>query len=366
MVRITRGGSAVQIGLCCAHQRELWTAMQSMDGGDRIQMLLPTSVAGQVVMGRTVTVLPVPGVGTPLLDDTVETILQASAPSPRVITPRPQLEIADTELRARVQLSHKTSSHFALAYDRVFFTDEQVAQVLSMLESSYSSVFALTHESFPDRFQVYAIDQRSKGLLGRVVRSHFNPRERAIYLSRTSTQPLHVDLIEQVAHAMRFVRYGKHYASTPGWSLLEDAIGVFLNARLTSHREVFPFYGIESDVIAFHLYDKKLVRPLHEVWKSLDHATTLERSVQAGAFFLYLGDTFSDDRVMEFSKIDCEVTNDTFRDFFGRTLVQLEQQWIRSLPHSLIPLTHDEQVQAVQHWMRSIENRCEGLSVAMA
>jgi hypothetical protein len=278
---------------------------------------------------------------------------QADRP-PRVITTKPQLPIGDQELRARIQLSHKASSHFQLAYDRDAFADKQAANLLETLEITYSLIFHFTHESFTDRFQVYALDQRAISLLGRSVKPHFNLQERAIYLVESSSQHLHSELIKLLTHAMRIVRYARHYDQTPGWAILEEGFSIFLSERLSMQPDVFPFYGVGTDIIAHHLYHT-YGEKLQDIWNLPPHNVAIDKLVLVGAFMLYLGDTFSDDRVVSFSKSDYAITNDTFRSFFGRSLDDLEAAWLQHLPTALISLTEVEQEATIQRWDRAIE-----------
>jgi len=274
----------------------------------------------------------------------------------RVITTKPQVPISDHELRARLQLSHKASSHFQLAYDRVAFADKQAANLLETLEITYSLIFHFTHESFTDRFQVYALDQRAVSLLGRSVRPHFNLEERAIYLVESSSQHVHSELIKLLTHAMRIVRYARHYDQTPGWAMLEEGFSIFLSERLSMQPDVFPFYGAGTDVIAHHLYHSHRQK-LEEVWNLHPHSLDVDKLVLVGAFMLYLGDTFSDDRVVTFSKSDYAITNDTFHSFFGGSLDDLEASWIQHLPTALISLTEVEQEATILRWDRAIESK---------
>jgi hypothetical protein len=274
---------------------------------------------------------------------------------PRVITTRPQLAISDQELRARVQWLHKTSSHFQLAYDRVAFADAQARTLLETLEEAYSLVFHFTHESFTDRFQVFAVDQRATSLLGRAVRSHFNFQERAIYLAQTSSQNIYSELIEHVTHAMRIARYAKHYGHTPGWAALEEAFSVFLNERLSISPDVFPFYSADADLIANHVYATH-PESLANLWGTPSfQALNFYQMVLTGAFFLHLGDIYSDDRIATLSKSDYAITSETFRAFFGVTLEALEEAWRRHLPVAQIALTQEEQDAMLTKWQRSIE-----------
>ena len=297
--------------------------------------------------------------------DAAKTSANVERPSgpPRVITTKPQLAISDQELRARVQWSHKTSPHFALSYDRVAYAEPQVHTLMDTLEEAYSLIFHFTHESFTGRFQVYAVDQRATALLGRAVRPHFNLEERAIYLAQTSSHHAHAELVQYLTHAMRIARYTRHYGHTPGWAVLEDGFSVFLNDRLSILPYVFPFYGADVDLIAHHLQNKHH-ECLAAIWNpdavrrgGVDRADSLpvHQLILAGAFFLYLGDTFSDDQVVTFSKSDYAITNETFRDFFHATLEELEQAWLRHLPASLITLTHEEQEEMILRWDRAIE-----------
>jgi len=273
----------------------------------------------------------------------------------RVITTKPQLPISDQELRARIQWGHQLSSHFELLYDRISFSEKRAFNLLESLEIAYSLIFHFTHESFPDRLQVYAIDQRQPALLGRTVRPHFNLEERAIYLVESSSQNVQAELVELLTHGMRIARYSRHYGRTPGWALLEDGFAIFLSERLSTQPEVFPFYGAEADVIASHLY-RSNKETLVSIW-NMAHHSNAHHIILAGAFILYLGDTFSDDRVSTFSKSDYAITNDTFRTFFGGTLGDLEAAWQQHLPLSLLSLTEEEQDVMVQHWDRAIDCR---------
>ena len=136
--------------------------------------------------------------------------------------------------------------------------------------------------------------------------------------------------------------------------MLEEGFSIFLSERLSMQPDVFPFYGAGSDVIAHHLYHAHGEK-LHETWNLPPHSLTTDQLVVAGAFMLHLGDTFSDDRVVTFSKSDYAITNDTFRTFFGGTLDDLEATWLQHLPTSLLSLTEDEQAATVQRWDRAIE-----------
>jgi hypothetical protein len=272
----------------------------------------------------------------------------------RVITTKPQLPISDHELRARIQWSHKASSHFVLSYDRIVFAEPQAHTLLDALEESYSLIFHFTHESFADRFQVYALDQRATSLLGRAVHPHFNLEERAIYLTQTSTHNAYAELVPYLTHAMRIARYVKHYGHTPGWALLEDGFSIFLSERLSILPNVFPFYGADVDLVAYSIQSKHHAN-LSTALTSWSDPLPVHLLVLSGAFFLYLGDTYSDDRIVTFSKSENPITNETFRDFFGATLEELERAWMKHLPGSLIALTHEEQEEMALRWERAIE-----------
>jgi hypothetical protein len=273
----------------------------------------------------------------------------------RVITPKPQLALSDQELRARVQWAHRASGHFQLAYDRVAFNEKRAAMLNESLEIAYSLIFHFTHESFTDRFQVYAVDQRATGLLGRSVTPHFNLEERAIYLVESGARTVHSELAGLLTHAMRLTRYARHYHATPGWAALEEGFSIFLSERLSIQPDIFPFYGAEPDLIAHHIYRKHdLTLPV--VWDASAGALKTQERILAGAFMLYLGDTFSDDRVVTFSKSDDAITSETFRTFFRGSLADLEAAWLQHLPLALVALTGDEQDTMVQHWDRAMES----------
>jgi hypothetical protein len=275
---------------------------------------------------------------------------------PRVITTKPQVPISDQELRARIQWSHKTSPHFNLSYDRIAFSEPRAAKLVEELEIAYSLIFHFTHESFVDRFPVYAVDQRATALLGRSARSHLNLEEQAIYLVETSSERIHAEVVEQLTHAMRIVRYTKHYDHTYGWAALEEAFSIFLSHRLSMMPEVFPFFGAEADVIAYHLY-RKQGQHLLDIWSASARTHSIDQLVLAGAFVLYLGDTFSDDRVVTFSLCDDPITSDSFKTFFGAPLETLETRWMEHLPVSLLALTHEEQDAMIQRWESAIESK---------
>ncbi|MFI5201590.1 MAG: hypothetical protein ACHQNE_04340 [Candidatus Kapaibacterium sp.] len=274
----------------------------------------------------------------------------------RVITTKPPLAISDQELRARVQWAHKTSSHFQISYDRSAFSELRAATLDETLEAAYSLIFHFTHEAFAGRLQVYAVDQRAKSLLGRSLRPHFNIEEPAIYLVENGSRQMQEELVELLTHAMRLTRYARHYEQTPGWAVLEEGFGIFLNERLAMQQDVFPFYGAESDLIAHHIYQTHGAR-LYDVWNAVPHALTTDQIVLAGAFLLSLGDTFSDDRVVTFSKSDYPITSETFRTFFDRSLDDLEAAWLQHLPLSLVTLTEEERERMIQHWDSAIECR---------
>ncbi len=275
----------------------------------------------------------------------------------RVITTKPQVALSDQELRARVQWAHRASPHFQIAYDRTSFSETRAAMLNESLEIAYTLIFHFTHESFTDRFQVYAVDQRATGLLGRSVWPHFNLEERAMYLVESGSRSVHSELAGLLTHAMRISRYARHYHTTPGWAALEEGFGLFLSERLSTQPDLFPFYGAEPDIIAHHLYKKHDLH-LPSVWNASHDTLKVEERILLGAFMLYLGDTFSDDRVVTFSKSDDAITDETFQTFFGASLAELEGTWTQHLPLSLVALTEEEQSAMVQHWDRSIESSC--------
>jgi hypothetical protein len=275
----------------------------------------------------------------------------------RVITPKPAVALSDQELRARVQWAHRASAHFQIAYDRSVFSETRAAMLNESLEIAYSLIFHFTHESFTDRFQVYAVDQRAKGLLGRSVWPHFNLEERAMYLVESGARSVHSELAGLLTHAMRLSRYARHFYATPGWAVLEEGFSLFLSERLSTQPDLFPFYGAEPDIIAHHLYQKHDLH-LPNVWNASPYALKIQERILVGAFMLYLGDTFSDDRVVTFSKSDDAITDETFQTFFGAALADLEAIWIQHLPLSLVALTEEELSAMVQHWDRAIESSC--------
>ena len=278
------------------------------------------------------------------------------ARSPRVITPKPPLPISDAELRARIQWGNRTSPHFQVFYDRTNFSVPRAAALDELLEIAYSLIFHVTHESFPGRLSVYVIDQREPALLGRSMQPHFSPEEPALYLIENGSRQAQEELIELLTHAMRLPRYLRHYTQTPGWATLEEAFGIFLTERFSMQPDSFPFFGAESDLIAHHLYHAHLAT-LEAVWNAPPFGLSIDGVILAGAFMLSLGDTFSDDTVVAFSKSDDAITSASFRNFFGRSLVELEQAWLQHLPIALLTMTEEEQERILQHWDRAIECR---------
>ena len=274
------------------------------------------------------------------------------------ITPRPLIKITDSELRARVQWHRHTTPHFEISYDKICLHGVEIEMLSQVLESAYQSIFALTHEGLTDRFPIYITDLRSPSLMGRKTSTHFSAGERAIYLVRNSHESLDTELIAMLAHATRFPRYIKHYGITRGWALLEDAFATFLSERLQSKsKNNYPFYGVDSDIIAYYLQENAVLPKLAYSWHSLRFASELERRVLAGAFLLYLGDVASDDRVVEFSKYDDEISGDTFKVFFGKNLDTVEEQWAEHLPKALLGYTEVEHREMMEHWKKMMSWR---------
>jgi hypothetical protein len=153
---------------------------------------------------------------------------------------------------------------------------------------------------------------------------------------------------------MRHARYQRHYGMTQGWSLLEEGFSIFLTERLALGGESFPLHGALPDVVAHHLiFDQK--HSLVDLWSKPRSEFSANDLSLLGAFFLYLGDTFSDDRVVSFSKSEDAITAETFSRAFGESLDELEYAWTQRLPVSLLALTLEEQEAMLQHWERAIE-----------
>ncbi|MDP4221211.1 MAG: hypothetical protein Q8896_12320 [Bacteroidota bacterium] len=268
------------------------------------------------------------------------------------------IKITDAELRARVQWIHHTTPHFEISYDKICLHTVEIEMLAQVLESAYGSIFSLTHEGITERFPIYLTDLRSPSLMGRRTSTHFSGGERAIYLVRNSHESLDTELIAMLTHAMRFPRYIKHYGITRGWALMEDAFATFLSGRLHGNpKHAYPFYGVEPDIIAHYLKEHAVLPKLFYSWHSLRFASELERRVLAGAFLLYLGDTASDDRVVEFSKYDNEITADTFRVFFSKNLEELEDHWSEHLPKSLLSNTETEYREMMEYWKKMMSWR---------
>jgi hypothetical protein len=289
-----------------------------------------------------------------LEDDRNHPSILASPPkSERTLTKHALLPVGDSELRARVRWGHVSSQHFALSFDADMFHPNETKTLLATLESRYHQVFSLCHETFNDRMIVYAVDLRSPSLLGRTARTHFNLAERTIYLVRSNTESFDTELTQALVHAMRFGRCIKHYGITAGWAMLEDAFAVFISERLRENHKVFPFFGAEPNLIIHFLLERSAVRLLSYLWESKQFASPTERYVLAGAFLLYLGDALGDDKIIAFSRIDDAVFSGTFRDFFGESLVKLEERWFEHLPRTLVSFTEDERTSALNEWLQT-------------
>ena len=286
---------------------------------------------------------------------TIDTRKQRT-PATKVIRPRPQQSLNDVDLRSRIDWQDLVSPHFVFHYDPDWFPLRHAEAIREELEEAYSLIFRFTHESFRERWNVYAVDHRSPKLAGFSVRSHLSCPERSLCLIQTSSQHLYGDLVQLLTHAMRVDRYGRHYFTTPGWSSLEDAFALFLNERLSLQPDVFPFFGADPDLIAHHIYYHQSNASVTRAWMRPTQERSLTDLILFAGFFLYLGDTFSDDRIVEFSKIDGPVTDDEFRSFFGASLDELEHSWISHLPVSRISSTLDEQEQMVMRWDRAIDS----------
>jgi hypothetical protein len=262
--------------------------------------------------------------------------------------------LVDRELRAALAWNSCSTPHFMLHYESGRFENREIESILKLLEQSYTSIFSQTHEAFADRLEMFLVDARSQVLLGRRLPSHLNVEEKTLYLTKLPYQPLHQQLIEHLTHAMRMPRYAKNYHDE--WALMEDAFAVFLNHRLSPQQDVFPFFGIEPDVIAHELIASKRVRSIIDCWTSPESCSIIERQVLNGAFFIYLGDTYSDDKIVELSKCDGDISIDTFKQFFGRSLEELANEWVEHLPTSLLCMTREELDHAVTRWEKKIDS----------
>lgn len=264
--------------------------------------------------------------------------------------------LVDRELRSALAWNNCSTPHFNLNYELDRFERREIDSVMKLLEQSYSSIFSQTHEAFADRLEMYLVDARSQMILGRRLPSHLNVEEKTLYLTRLPYQPLHAQIIAHLTHAMRMSRFAKNYEGCQAWALMEDAFAVFLNHRLAPQPDTFPFFGIEPDIIVHELMKNDRVRSLRECWDLPATCNVLERQVLNGAFFLYLGDTYSDEKVVELSKCDSDLSVDTFKQFFGKTLDELEAEWVAHLPTSMLAMTRDELDLAINRWEKKIDS----------
>lgn len=269
------------------------------------------------------------------------------------------LALVDRELRKALSWSNSSTPHFQVHYESDRFEKREIEAIATQLEQSYTSIFSQTHEAFAGQLDMFLVDARSAaaaGFFGRKLATHLNVEEKTLYVTKFPFQPLHQQIVAHLTHAMRMQRYAKHYDDSHAWALMEDAFAVFLNDRLAAQPDAFPFFGIEPDIIVHELLQGKRVRNITECWSSPASCNILERQVLLGAFFLYLGDTYSDDRVIELSKCDNEITSDTFKTFFGKPLADLEAEWVEHLPVSLLAMTRDELDLAITRWEKKIDS----------
>lgn len=275
----------------------------------------------------------------------------------RALHEKPLMPISDSDLRGRISWSHVQSQHFVLSYDGSSFEQREADVILMQLETIYHDIFNLTHESFPDKLNVYAIDLHTPMLLGRTTRTHFNVSERTLYVVRTHLDTIESELITAMTHAMRNRRYLEHYGITRGWAMLEDAFSVFLSERLRNDKKTFPFYGADPEIIAHYLKEHLPIRLLSQIWTSRQFANAIERFAIAGAFMIYLGDVLGDDKIASFSRHENEITHNSFHLYFNDSLEHLEERWVEQLPKALHAYTEDERLEMIHGWMRSVQGK---------
>jgi hypothetical protein len=284
----------------------------------------------------------------------------------RALYEKPLMPITDSDLRGRIIWTHRQSIHFVLTFDNASLSERETDVILHQLETAYHDIFAITHESFTDKLNVYVVDLHSTMLLGRTTRTHFNVSERTLYLVRSHSEPMESELISAMAHAMRFQRYLEHYGITRGWAILEDAFSVFLAERLRNDKKAFPFYGADPEIIAHYLKEHLPIRMLSHIWTSRQFANAIERYAIAGAFMIYLGDVLGDDKVASFSRHDQEITQNSFHIYFHDSLEHLEGRWVEQLPKALHSYTESERNEMIHTWMKSVQGKFQevtGLSI---
>jgi hypothetical protein len=275
----------------------------------------------------------------------------------RALHEKPLMPISDTDLRGRISWSHIQSPHFVLSYDATSFEQREADVILIQLETIYHDIFNLTHESFSDKLNVYAIDLHTPMLLGRTTRTHFNVTERNLYLVRTHHDTIESELITAMTHAMRNRRYLEHYGITRGWAMLEDSFSVFLSERLRNDKKTFPFYGADPEIIAHYLKEHLPIRMLSHIWTSKQFANAIERYAIAGAFMIYLGDVLGDDKVASFSWHENEITHNSFHLYFGDSLEHLEERWVEQLPKAMHAYTEDERFEMIHCWLKCVQGK---------
>ncbi len=284
----------------------------------------------------------------------------------RALHEKPLMPITDSDLRGCIAWTHHQSSHFVLSYDSASFSEREADVILYQLETAYHDIFAITHESFSDKLNVYGVDLHSPKLLGRTTRTHFNVSERTLYIVRSHHDAMESELIGALAHGMRFRRYLEHYGITRGWAMLEDAFSVFLSERLRNDKKTFPFFGADPEIIAHYLKEHLPIRLLSHIWTSRQFANAIERYAIAGAFMIYLGDVLGDDKVAAFSRHDEEITHNSFHLYFNDSLEHLEARWVEQLPKAMHSYTESERHEMIHAWMKCVQGKFQevtGLSI---
>jgi hypothetical protein len=252
----------------------------------------------------------------------------------------------------------KASRYFDIYFDPHTFETREVEALIPQLDEGLLAIGELVGREILEHYVIYLADERSPGFEGQVTTSCFDAVSRAIMLVRVPTRPLHSDLLIPLTHAMCSTLHQSPAATRPMRLLVEDAFAAYVNTRLAPHSDVFPYFGVEPDVICHELFQRRAVRTFRECLAHPLACSALERHVIGGAFFLYLADTYGDERLLNLFREAAQPMPASFTTTFDASLEDLENVWMRHLPDSLVALTSEERELAILHWDTLINYHC--------
>lgn len=250
-----------------------------------------------------------------------------------------------------------SSAYFDLRFDPASFEQREVEALLQQIDEDMLAISQFIGVPIEQRFVIYLLDEHLAHPPVPSTHSHVDSETGAIILIRAQKRSLYSNILVPLTHALCAMQQRRHTQS-PGSALLSDAFSTVVNTRLSTHSEVFPFFGVEPDVVCYELYTRKAVRSLTECIAEPESCTLLERHVVVGAFLLFLGDQYGDPRLLELCHSSSSLRSTTFTRLYGATLAELERVWVDHLPASLVALTAEEREGAILHWDTMIGNYC--------